>query len=280
VNALAAAREVCDLVSNALRAHRRADDSDQRTHLAGSRRRDLLGTDGVLVQELVPPQGYDLRILVAAERIVGAIFRVAAAGEWRTNVALGGVRRAVADPSAQACELALAAARAAGAALVGVDLVPDGEGGWTVLELNGAVEFTREYQPAGAVGSVSFDASVVGSAVRVHGGGGRSRLRCRRLPARRGRSCRRAPGIWKRRRRGRSTNLVMALADAGAAPGDLVKTTIFVVGKERGDLVTVWNVVSPRLGRVPSTLLGVSLLGYEDQLVEIEGVAVVGSRAG
>jgi RimK family alpha-L-glutamate ligase len=106
---------------------------------------------GVLVQELVPPQGYDLRILVAAERVVGAIFRVAAAGEWRTNVALGGVRRAVADPPAQACELALAAARAAGAALVGVDLVPDGEGGWTVLELNGAVEFTSEYQLAGDV---------------------------------------------------------------------------------------------------------------------------------
>ena len=106
---------------------------------------------GVLVQELVPPQGYDLRILVAAERIVGAIFRVAAAGEWRTNVALGGIRRAVADPPPQACELALAAARAAGAALVGVDLVPDGEGGWTVIELNGAVEFTHEYQPGGDV---------------------------------------------------------------------------------------------------------------------------------
>jgi hypothetical protein len=35
--------------------------------------------------------------------------------------------------------------------LVGVDLVPDDEGGWTVLELNGAVEFTREYQPGGDV---------------------------------------------------------------------------------------------------------------------------------
>jgi [lysine-biosynthesis-protein LysW]---L-2-aminoadipate ligase len=106
---------------------------------------------GVLVQELVPPRGYDLRILVAAERVVGAVFRIAAAGEWRTNIALGGVRRPVWDPPQDACALALAAAHAAGASLVGVDLVPDADGNWTVIELNGAVEFTHEYQPAGDV---------------------------------------------------------------------------------------------------------------------------------
>ena len=105
----------------------------------------------MLVQKLVPPQGYDLRVIVTSQRIVGAIFRIAAEGEWRTNIALGGSRRAVADPPPQACEIALAAARATGAALVGVDLVQDGSGGWTVIELNGAVEFTREYQPAGDV---------------------------------------------------------------------------------------------------------------------------------
>ena len=106
---------------------------------------------GVLVQELVPPQGYDLRILVAGERVVGAVFRVAAEGEWRTNIALGGSRRPVVDPPHNACEIALAAAGASGAALVGVDLVQDGLGNWTVIELNGAVEFTQEYQPEGDV---------------------------------------------------------------------------------------------------------------------------------
>jgi glutathione synthase/RimK-type ligase-like ATP-grasp enzyme len=45
----------------------------------------------------------------------------------------------------------LSAARAAGTALVGVDLVPDADGNWTVIELNGAVEFTHEYQPGGNI---------------------------------------------------------------------------------------------------------------------------------
>ncbi len=102
---------------------------------------------GALAQDLVPPQGYDLRILVAAGRIVGSIFRVAAPGEWRTNVALGGVRRPVFAPPREAVALAIAAAAATGTSFVGVDLLPDGAGGWTVIELNGAVEFTREYAP-------------------------------------------------------------------------------------------------------------------------------------
>ena len=99
----------------------------------------------------MPPQGYDLRILVAAGRVVGAVFRIAAPGEWRTNVALGAVRRQVADPPSEASALAVAAARATGASLVGVDLLPDGQGGWIVVELNGAVEFTDEYAAWGDV---------------------------------------------------------------------------------------------------------------------------------
>ena len=72
-------------------------------------------------------------------------------------------------------------------------------------------------------------------------------------------------------------NLEEALAEAGAALTDVVTTRILVVATAREDLVSVWNVVSERFGAhdVPSTLVGVNLLGYRDQLVEIEAVAAV-----
>jgi RimK family alpha-L-glutamate ligase len=130
-----------------LEVHRCDDPAALDAALAGVRNSDWYRRHGALVQELVPPQGYDLRVLVAGERVVGSAFRVAAPGEWRTNISLGGVRRSVSEPPREAAALALEAARATGAALVGVDLLPDGRGGWFVAELNGAVEFTHEYAP-------------------------------------------------------------------------------------------------------------------------------------
>ena len=92
----------------------------------------------------MPPLGHDLRIVVAAGQIVGAVRRLTAPGEWRTNVALG-AKRLPADPPPAARELALTAAAAAEMDLVGIDLMPTGDGGWVVIEMNGAVEFTDAY---------------------------------------------------------------------------------------------------------------------------------------
>ncbi|WP_193105762.1 RidA family protein [Brachybacterium sp. FME24] len=72
-------------------------------------------------------------------------------------------------------------------------------------------------------------------------------------------------------------NMSTALADAGAAIEDVISTRVSVASSRQEDLVTAWNVVRDTFGEhdAPSTLVGVTVLGYDDQLVEIEAVAAV-----
>ena len=72
-------------------------------------------------------------------------------------------------------------------------------------------------------------------------------------------------------------NLRTALADARAARGDVVKFTVYVATSRQEDLLAAWEVVHRHFGDhdAPSTLLGVTVLGYRDQLVEVEAVAVI-----
>ena len=72
-------------------------------------------------------------------------------------------------------------------------------------------------------------------------------------------------------------NLVIALEAAGATLGDVASTRVLVASTKQSDLVTAWEVVRAAFGDhdVPSTLLGVTVLGYDDQLVEIEATAAV-----
>lgn len=72
-------------------------------------------------------------------------------------------------------------------------------------------------------------------------------------------------------------NMCLALAAAGADIGDVISTRVLVASTERADLVTAWDVVRAAFGEhgVPSTLMGVTVLGYADQLVEIEAIAAV-----
>lgn len=72
-------------------------------------------------------------------------------------------------------------------------------------------------------------------------------------------------------------NLRTALAAAGADLTDVVKTTVYVASSRRAELVAAWDVVSRHFGDhdAPSTLLGVAVLGYRDQLVEVEAVAAL-----
>uniref|UniRef100_A0A942T0H7 RidA family protein n=1 Tax=Neobacillus citreus TaxID=2833578 RepID=A0A942T0H7_9BACI len=75
----------------------------------------------------------------------------------------------------------------------------------------------------------------------------------------------------------RVANLRTALAAAGAELEDLLSTRVLVATTRQDDLVAAWEVVRTAMGDhdVPSTLLGVTVLGYDDQLVEFEAVAAV-----
>ena len=71
-------------------------------------------------------------------------------------------------------------------------------------------------------------------------------------------------------------NLLAALSVVGAEPADVVKTTVYVAGADHDRQAMVWEAVqrSP-IAAAPSTLVGVPILGYRGQLVEIEAVAVI-----
>lgn len=71
-----------------------------------------------------------------------------------------------------------------------------------------------------------------------------------------------------------------ALAGAGAALTDVISTRVLVASSQQSDLVAAWDVVHEAFGAhdVPSTLLGVTVLGYDEQLVEIEAIAAVADR--
>jgi RimK family alpha-L-glutamate ligase len=88
------------------------------------------------LQRAIEHDGRDFRAFVVDGRVIGAIERVAPAGEWRTNVARGGTTRSV-DLPEEWQQLALRASAIVGAEYAGVDLVRSRDGHVFVLEVNG-----------------------------------------------------------------------------------------------------------------------------------------------
>jgi enamine deaminase RidA (YjgF/YER057c/UK114 family) len=89
-----------------------------------------------------------------------------------------------------------------------------------------------------------------------------------------------APGDIAVQMRRAVDNLRIALEECDAQMGDVLKTTIFVCSSSRDDLLLAWNEVAAGFGEhvPPSTLVGVAVLGYPDQLVEIEAIAFAAPR--
>ncbi|MEU2351046.1 RidA family protein [Modestobacter sp. NPDC049651] len=72
-------------------------------------------------------------------------------------------------------------------------------------------------------------------------------------------------------------NLAAALEATGAGLPAVVKTTVYVATTDRADLESAWKAVAAAFGdhEPPSTLVGVTVLGHPDQLVEVEALAVL-----
>ena len=88
-----------------------------------------------LVQEFIPEaQGADIRCFVVGDKVVAAMKRQAAAGEFRSNLHRGGVA-ALVELSAAEQETALRAAQVMGLGVAGVDLLRSSRGPM-VLEVN------------------------------------------------------------------------------------------------------------------------------------------------
>ncbi len=85
------------------------------------------------LQEFIPHEGCDLRLLVIGEKVLG--MRRCHPTDWRTNISRG----ATAEPlevTDQLADMARRAARAVDAAVVGVDLLPGQDGQLYALEVN------------------------------------------------------------------------------------------------------------------------------------------------
>jgi len=106
--------------------------------------RPWLRQGGAIAQELIPPIGYDLRVLVAHGAVVGAVRRRASDGEWRTNVACG-AQRIPETLEPRAARLALEAVEMTCLELAVVDVMPSPGNGFCVLEVNAAPDFGPHY---------------------------------------------------------------------------------------------------------------------------------------
>lgn len=90
----------------------------------------------IYMQEYVPNGGRDIRAFVVGDEVTSAVYRIARDGDWKTNVAQGGVCEGC-ELSPEIRRMCVEAARVIGLDYTGVDIM-EGPRGPVVLEVNGA----------------------------------------------------------------------------------------------------------------------------------------------
>jgi len=101
----------------------------------------------VYLQRFVPNPGRDIRVMVVGEEAIGATYRVARRGRWKTNVTAGGIP-APCPVTEDLAAVSVAAAKSLGLDIAGVDVI-EGAHGYEILEVNAWPNYHRFDQVAG-----------------------------------------------------------------------------------------------------------------------------------
>lgn len=99
------------------------------------------------LQRFVPNPGRDIRVMVVGDEAIGATYRIARRGRWKTNVTAGGIP-APCPVTADLAAISLAAAKSLGLDIAGVDVI-EGPHGYEILEVNAWPNYHRFDQVAG-----------------------------------------------------------------------------------------------------------------------------------
>ena len=114
------------------------------------------------LEEFVKRPPRDIRAILVGDKVVAAIYRTSADGNWKTNTALGGR----ADPckvTSEMEEICIKAKDAVCGDIVGVDLMEDDSRGLVVHEVNN----TTEYKNTVRVCNIDIPSSMLEFAVNV-----------------------------------------------------------------------------------------------------------------
>ena len=112
-------------------------------------------------QEYVERPSRDIRILTIGDEVVAASYRYSPSGDWRTNVARGGISKPC-PLTEEVRETALKASEAVGGGVLAVDCM-ESPGGLLVHEVNSTVEFRGLYSATG----VDIARKIISYAVEV-----------------------------------------------------------------------------------------------------------------
>ncbi|WP_105614036.1 RimK family alpha-L-glutamate ligase [Vallitalea okinawensis] len=90
----------------------------------------------IYLQEYVKNNGWDMRVIVVGDKVIGGIKKTAKKGEWRTHVAHGGQAEAY-ELNDTIKSMCLEATKAMHLNFAGIDIIQDTEGNYSILEVNG-----------------------------------------------------------------------------------------------------------------------------------------------